>query len=97
MFYFLTEFHTDFHLVIYFLGYHHVGHNIIVKPAEVCLIVGYLRERNAGRYLLLCVPECTLDGWVMNGSGRLCSFIPLLACPPSFASLLELPSIHVSL
>lgn len=26
MFYFLTEFHTDFHLVMYFSVHHHVGH-----------------------------------------------------------------------
>lgn len=96
MFYFLTEFHTDFHLVIYFLVHHHVGHKYYSQTGWR-LIVSYLRERNAGKYLWLCVLECTLNGWVMNGSSGLCSFIPFPALPPSSAFLLELPSIHVSL
>lgn len=41
MHYFLTEFHTDFHLVIlYFSIYYHAGHNKYYGLAEVRLILG---------------------------------------------------------
>lgn len=56
MFYFLTKFYTDCHLYIIQCIIMLVT-NITVEIAEVCLILGYLRERNAGEYL--CVLEST--------------------------------------